>query len=161
VKHELENFASRLITQELTKLSYLLTTTVKELFQVFQSTSRSSSLLLTVHVPMSLLFTVGSLSTHSTLALMAALLSCDSLYNRRTDHRKRNRCLAINNSSLFFARMNHVAVAWQRAGWNIHISSDISPLWSECHSRYVRTRTYSNATLCQNFKAIGEELSEI
>jgi hypothetical protein len=53
-------------------------------------------------------------------------------------------------------------VAWQRPGWNIHISSDISALWAECHNnRYIKTRTYSNATLCQNFKAIGEELSEI
>jgi hypothetical protein len=25
----------------------------------------------------------------------------------------------------------------------------------------MKTRAYSNATLCQNFKAIGEELSEI
>jgi hypothetical protein len=24
---------------------------------------------------------------------------------------------------------------------------------------YLKTRAYSNATLCQNFKAIGEELS--
>jgi hypothetical protein len=29
------------------------------------------------------------------------------------------------------------------------------------YSRYIKTRTYSNARLCQNFKAIGEELSEI
>lgn len=28
----------------------------------------------------------------------------------------------------------------------------------EC-SRYIKTRAYSNATLCQNLKAIGEELS--
>jgi hypothetical protein len=27
--------------------------------------------------------------------------------------------------------------------------------------RYIKKRAYSNATLCQNFKAIGEELSEI
>jgi hypothetical protein len=52
-------------------------------------------------------------------------------------------------------------VAWQWPGWNVHISSDISAVWSECHSRYIKTRTYSNAMLCQHFKAIGEELSEI
>jgi hypothetical protein len=54
--------------------------------------------------------------------------------------------------------MSHVPVAWQRPGWNIHISSDISAPWAECHSRYIKTRTYSNAMLCQSFKAIGEEL---
>jgi hypothetical protein len=33
----------------------------------------------------------------------------------------RNRCLAINNSSLLAsAGMSHVPVAWQRPGWNIH-----------------------------------------
>jgi hypothetical protein len=46
----------------------------------------------------------------------------------------RNRCLAINNFSLLLsADMSHVSVAWQRPGWNIHISSDISGLWAECH----------------------------
>jgi hypothetical protein len=35
----------------------------------------------------------------------------------------RNRCLAINNSSLLVsADMSHVSVAWQCQGWNIHIS---------------------------------------
>jgi hypothetical protein len=29
------------------------------------------------------------------------------------------------------------------------------------YNRYIKTRTYSTATLCQNFKAIGEQLSEI
>jgi hypothetical protein len=46
----------------------------------------------------------------------------------------RNRCLAINNSSLLVsADMSHLPVVWQRPGWNIHISSDISALWPECH----------------------------
>jgi hypothetical protein len=50
----------------------------------------------------------------------------------------RNRCLAINNSSLLVpAGMSHVPVAWQYPGWNIHtyihFSSDISALWAECH----------------------------
>jgi hypothetical protein len=46
----------------------------------------------------------------------------------------RNRCLAINNSSLLVsADMSHVPVALQRPGWTIHISSDISALWTECH----------------------------
>jgi hypothetical protein len=30
--------------------------------------------------------------------------------------------------------MRYVPVAWQRPGWNIHISSDISALWAERHS---------------------------
>jgi hypothetical protein len=35
----------------------------------------------------------------------------------------RNRCLAINNSSLLVSSdMSHVPVTWQRSGWNIHIS---------------------------------------
>jgi hypothetical protein len=29
------------------------------------------------------------------------------------------------------------------------------------YGRYIKTRAYSNARLCQNFKAIGEKLSEI
>jgi hypothetical protein len=33
----------------------------------------------------------------------------------------------------FYADMSHVPVAWQRPGCNIHISSDISALWAECH----------------------------
>jgi hypothetical protein len=33
----------------------------------------------------------------------------------------------------WFPRMSHVPVAWQRPGYNIHISSDISALWAECH----------------------------
>jgi hypothetical protein len=46
----------------------------------------------------------------------------------------RNSCLAINNSSLLVsADISHVPVAWQRPGWNMHICSDISALWVECH----------------------------
>jgi hypothetical protein len=46
----------------------------------------------------------------------------------------RNRCLAINISALLVsADMSYVPVDWQRPGWNIHISSDISALWTECH----------------------------
>jgi hypothetical protein len=45
-----------------------------------------------------------------------------------------NRCLIINNSSLLVsADMSHVPIAWQRPGWNMHIFSDISALWAECH----------------------------
>jgi hypothetical protein len=45
----------------------------------------------------------------------------------------------MNNSSLFVsAGMSHIPVAWQRPGWNIHtnihLSSDISALWAECHT---------------------------
>jgi hypothetical protein len=29
--------------------------------------------------------------------------------------------------------MSHVPVAWQRPAWNMHIFSDISALWAECH----------------------------
>jgi hypothetical protein len=54
---------------------------------------------------------------------------------------------------------NYTALILHRQ--NIHFSLDISALWSECYSRYINTRTYSNATLCKNVKAIGEELSEI
>jgi hypothetical protein len=45
-----------------------------------------------------------------------------------------NCCLAINNSSLLGSvDMSHVPIAWQWPGWNIHISSDISAFWAECH----------------------------
>jgi hypothetical protein len=46
----------------------------------------------------------------------------------------RNRCLAINYSSLLVsADMSHVPVARQRPGWNIYISLGLSALWAECH----------------------------
>jgi hypothetical protein len=66
----------------------------------------------------------------------------------------RNRCLVINNFSLFVsADMSHVPVAWQRPGWNLHISSDISALWVECH---ISPCLYSSLS-CYNQVKEGNE----
>jgi hypothetical protein len=68
----------------------------------------------------------------------------------------RNRCLAINNSSLLVsADMNHVPFAWQRPGWNIHISSDISVLWAECH---ISPCLYSSLYLYNQVKEGNETI---
>jgi hypothetical protein len=46
-----------------------------------------------------------------------------------------NCCLDINNSSLLVSvDMSHVPVSWQRPGWDIHISSDLSAPWAEWHT---------------------------
>jgi hypothetical protein len=69
----------------------------------------------------------------------------------------RNRCLAINNSSLLdSADMRHVPVAWQRLGWNIHISSDISALWAECH---ISPCLYSSIYLYNQVKEGNETVA--
>jgi hypothetical protein len=68
----------------------------------------------------------------------------------------RNHCLAINNTSLLVsADMSHVPVAWQRPGWNIHISSDISALWAECH---IYPCLYSSLYLFSQIKEGNETI---
>jgi hypothetical protein len=67
-----------------------------------------------------------------------------------------NRCLAINNSSLLVsADMSHVPVSWQRSVWNIHISSDISALWAECH---ISPCLYSSLYLYNQVKKGNETI---
>jgi hypothetical protein len=68
--------------------------------------------------------------------ITSAIICCPGIYLSRDQLLPwlRNRCLAINNSSLLVsADMSHVPVAWQWPGWNIHIFSDVSALWAECH----------------------------
>jgi hypothetical protein len=71
-----------------------------------------------------------------------------------------NRCLA-NLSLLVSKDMSYVPVAWQWPGWNIHISSGISALLSECHMHVFecnvvsefqsnRWRTSWNLRFCTN-----------
>jgi hypothetical protein len=72
----------------------------------------------------------------------------------------RNSCLATNNSSLFVsADMNHVPVAWQWPGRNIHthmhFSSDISALWAEC---YISPCLYSSLYLYNQVKEGNETI---
>jgi hypothetical protein len=67
----------------------------------------------------------------------------------------RNHCLAINNSSLVSADMSHVPVAWQRPGWNMHISSDILALWAECH---ISPCSYSSLYLYNQVKEGNETI---
>jgi hypothetical protein len=56
----------------------------------------------------------------------------------------------------FPSDMSHVPVAWQRPGWNIHISSDISALWAKCH---ISPCLYSSLYLYNQVKEGNETIS--